>query len=77
MEIYQKLHSPQLKASPVVARTKARFMLAILSQLEPLLEQIKEYDKEIERLFNLHSDSRLFGNLPGAGSWLAPRLLAE
>jgi transposase len=77
MEIYQKLHTPQLKASPVVARTKARFMLAILSQLEPLLEQIKEYDKEIERLFNLHSDSRLFASLPGAGLRLAPRLLSE
>ncbi|TYP52445.1 transposase [Thermosediminibacter litoriperuensis] len=75
--IYQKLHSPQLKASPVVTRTKARLMLAILSQLEPLLEQIKEYDREIERLFNLHFDSKLFASLPGAGSRLAPRLLAE
>jgi len=46
-------------------------------QLEPLLEQIKEYDKEIERLFKLHSDSMLFASLPGAGMRLAPRLLAE
>ncbi|RKL63254.1 IS110 family transposase [Thermoanaerobacteraceae bacterium SP2] len=76
-EIYQKLHSPQLKANPVVTRTKARLMLAILSQLEPLLEQIKEYDKEIERLFKLHSDSKFFASLPGAGLRLAPRLLAE
>lgn len=75
--LYQKLHSPQLKASPVVTRTKARLMLAVISQLEPLLEQIKEYDKEIERLFKLHSDSKLFASLPGAGSRLAPRLLAE
>jgi len=75
--IYQKLHSPQLIASPVITRTKARLMLAILSQLEPLLEQIKEYDKEIERLFKLHSDSMLFASLPGAGMRLAPRLLAE
>jgi len=52
-------------------------MLAILSQLEPLLEQIKEYDKEIERLFKLHSDSKFFASLPGAVLRLAPRLLAE
>jgi transposase len=75
--IYQKLHSPQLKASPVVTRTKARLMIALISQLEPLLEQIKEYDKEIERLFKLHFDSKLFTSLPGAGLRLAPRLLAE
>lgn len=75
--IYQKLHSSQLKASPVVTRTKARLMIALISQLEPLLEQIKEYDKEIERLFKLHFDSKLFTSLPGAGLRLAPRLLAE
>ncbi len=75
--IYQKLHSPQLKASPVVTRAKARLMLALISQLEPLLEQIKEYDNEIQRLFKLHSDSKLFASLPGAGLRLAPRLLAE
>lgn len=75
--IYEKLHSPQLKANPVTTRTKARLMLALLSQLEPLLEQIKEYDREIERLFKLHSDSKLFASLPGAGLRLAPRLLAE
>ncbi|GAW92459.1 transposase IS111A/IS1328/IS1533 [Calderihabitans maritimus] len=76
IEIYKKLHSPQLKASPVVTRAKARLMLALISQLEPLLEQIKEYDKEIQRLFKLHSDSKLFASLPGAGLRLAPRLLA-
>ncbi|RKL64035.1 IS110 family transposase [Thermoanaerobacteraceae bacterium SP2] len=52
-------------------------MLAILSQLEPLLEQVKEYEREIERLFKLHSDSKLFDSLPGAGLRLASRLLAE
>jgi len=76
-EIYQKFHCPQLKANPVVTRTKARLMVAIISQLEPLLEQIKEYDRQIERLFKLHSDSKLFDSLPGAGLRLAPRLLAE
>ena len=52
-------------------------MLALLDQLEPLLKQIAEYDKEIERLFLRHEDLELFAALPGAGLRLAPRLLAE
>jgi transposase len=52
-------------------------MLALVDQLEPLLKQIAEYDKEIERLFLMHADSELFQSLPRAGQRLAPRLLAE
>ncbi|GAC1450859.1 MAG: hypothetical protein PVSMB5_38580 [Ktedonobacteraceae bacterium] len=52
-------------------------MLALLAQLEPLLDQIEAYDKEILRLFLSHADSEIFLSLPGAGTRLAPRLLAE
>jgi transposase len=51
-------------------------MLALVTQLAPLLEQIKEYDAEITRLFLTHPDSALFRSLPRAGKRLAPRLLA-
>lgn len=51
-------------------------MLALISQLEPLLEAIKEYDEEITCLFRSHPDSLIFASLPGAGKRLAPRLLA-
>jgi len=71
------LRQPCLQANEVTTRTKSRLMLALVDQLEPLLKQIAEYDKEIERLFLMHADSELFQALPRAGSRLAPRLLAE
>lgn len=43
--VYQKLHSPQLKASPVIIRTKARLMLALLSQLERSSSKSKSMTK--------------------------------
>ena len=76
-QIVKHLQQPCLHASEVITRTKARLMLALVDQLEPLLKQIAQYDKEIERLFLIHADSELFSTLPGAGARLAPRLLAE
>lgn len=76
-KIHEKLHQPQLEASPVTTRTKSRLMLALVAQLLPLVEQIAAYDKEVENLFLSHPDSELWASLPGAGKRLAPRLLAE
>jgi hypothetical protein len=42
-----------------------------------LEDRLAEYRKRIEELFRSHPDHELFGSLPGAGSKLAPRLLAE
>jgi hypothetical protein len=75
--IYQTLHQPHLLADAVTTRTKARLMLNLLAQLEPLMQQIAAYDTEIERLFLLSADSALFASLLRAGKRLAPRLLAE
>jgi transposase len=72
-----KAREPQLEADPITTRAKARLMLAIVAQLAPLADAIKDYDTEIQRLFTAHSDSLLFQSLPGAGKRLAPRLLAE
>jgi transposase len=76
-QLVTHLQQPSLQATEVTTRTKARLMLALVAQLEPLLKQIADYDKEIERLFLSHADSELFQALPGAGPRLAPRLLAE
>ncbi|GER86078.1 hypothetical protein KDW_02400 [Dictyobacter vulcani] len=72
-----RLHQPHLSANEVTTRTKSRLMLALLAQLEPLIQQIVNYDKEIKHLFLMHADSELFQALPGAGKRLAPRLLAQ
>lgn len=76
-KIFETLHQPHLTANVIITRTKSRLMLAQVVQLLPLLEQIGEYDKEIERLFLSHEDNDVFGSLPRAGKRLAPRLLAE
>lgn len=75
--LWQKLHAPQLEADPVTVRTKARLLLALLAQLEPVLAQIAAYDAAIAELFRAHPDVALFLRLPGSGQRLAPRLLAE
>jgi len=75
--IVEQLHQPHLQADAVITRAKSRLMLALVSQLLPLIEQIAQYDKEIETLFLTHPDHELFESLPRAGQHLAPRLLAE
>lgn len=75
--IHQTLQQEQLTADAITTRTKARLMLALVAQLEPVMEQIASYDREIARLFLLSADSALFASLPRAGKRLAPRLLAE
>jgi transposase len=77
VSIWQKVQEPQLKASAPTTRAKCRLLLALVQQLEVVQEQISAYDEEINRLFQLHSDSRIFASLPGAAGRLAPRLLAE
>ncbi len=74
---FEKLHQPHLTADPITTRTKSRLMLALVSQVLPLIEQIAAYDEAIEALFLTHADSPVFASLPGAGQRLAPRLLAE
>jgi transposase len=76
-QIVERLHQPHLQADAVTTRTKARLMGVLVSQLLPLLEQIAQYDKEIDTLFLTHKDHKIFASLPRAGKRLAPRLLAE
>jgi transposase len=74
--VWERLHQPQLQADAITTRTKSRLLLALVSQLAPLLDQIKQYDAEITQLFLRHPDSPLFASLPRAGTRIAPRLLA-
>jgi transposase len=49
---------------------------AIVAQIRLLIESIQEYDQEIKQFFQRHPDRPIFESFPGAGSVLAPRLLA-
>jgi transposase len=76
-KISERLHQPHLQGDAVITRTKSRLMLVLVSQLLPLIEQLAQYDKEIDTLFLTHEDHEIFASLPRAGKRLAPRLLAE
>ncbi len=76
-QIVERLHQPHLQADAITTRTKSRLMLVLVGQLLPLIEQIAQYDKEIDTLFLTHEDHEIFASLPRAGQRLAPRLLAE
>jgi transposase len=76
-EIYERLQQPHLKPEDMIARAKSRLMLAIVSQLQPLIQQIKAYEKEIKRLLDSHPDAHIFRSLPGAGDTLSARFIAE
>ena len=51
--------------------------LSLVKMLFALENQLSEYRRRIEELFESHPDHDLFGSLPGAGPKLAPRLLGE
>jgi transposase len=76
-QIFEQVHQPHLQADAVTTRAKTRLLRALVAQLLPLIEQIAQYDKEIEALFLTHEDHEIFASLPRAGKRLAPRLLAE
>ncbi len=76
-KIVERLQQPHLQADVVTTRTKSRLMLALVSQLLPLIAQIAQYNKEITTLFLTHEDHEIFASLPRAGKRLAPRRLSE
>jgi transposase len=49
--IWETVRQPHLEADAVTTRAKSRLMLALLSQVLPLVEQIAAYHKEMRRLF--------------------------
>jgi len=70
-----------LKARPLtedeaVLLAETMMVQALVKQIPSLTESIEDYDQQIAALFKKHDDSTLFGSFPGAGSTLAPRLLA-
>lgn len=66
----------QFKISEAIILAKSRLALSLCKLLRTLQQQLDEYRKQIEALFQSHPDHHLFGSLPGAKKVLAPRLLA-
>jgi transposase len=49
---------------------------SIAPQLRSMIDAITQFDQRIKEVFEKHPDAQIFSSFPGAGSALAPRLLA-
>jgi transposase len=65
-----------LTQDSAVGLSSSMLVLAWVDQIRPLLASIERFDQQIGALFRKHPDRPLFESFPGAGSVLAPRLLA-
>jgi transposase len=65
-----------LTTDQTAIETSALMVRIITPQLRSLIDAIAHFDLQIQRLFRGLSDSAIFGSFPGAGSALAPRLMA-
>jgi transposase len=61
--------------APVIESSVA-MVKTIVPQLRRLIDAIADFDKRIKEIFRKLPDSTIFDSFPGAGSVLAPRLLA-
>jgi transposase len=60
-----------------VTAAKSTLAVSLAKILRTVQQQLDDYRQKIQELFEQHPDRDLFGSLPGAGQFLAPRLLAE
>jgi len=74
LEVFGRARAFQ--GSAAVIKAKAQLAVSLSKLLRTLEQQLEEYRKQIQALFQSHPDHDLFGSLPGAGEVLAPRLLA-
>ena len=74
--IHDIRHAVPLTTDSAIIDPSVFMTLSLVKQLRQLIESIETFDDEIKVLFKQHEDSALFNSLPGAGSALAPRLLA-
>jgi transposase len=51
-------------------------MVALVRQLQSVLESIRDFDGQIKSLYESHPEHEIFASFPGAGDALGPRLLA-
>ena len=66
----------QFQGSDAIVGAKRQLALSLCKLLRTLQEQLDEYRKQIQALFQSHPHHDLFGSLPGAKEVLAPRLMA-
>ena len=75
LEIFAR--ATAFSGSEAITAAKSLLVQSLARVLQALEQQLANYRARIQALFDQHPDHEVFGSLPGAGSKLAPRLLAE
>ena len=68
---------PPLHASPAAVKAKSLLAVRLATVLESLQRPMDQSRRQITSRFEQHPDHDIFGSLPGSGTKLGPRLLAE
>ncbi len=76
-EIHARMQAHGFQIAPPLVRAKARLTGTLASQLQTLQRHLDAYDREIQRVLKLHPDGELYHSLPGAGDFLAARMVGE
>lgn len=76
-QIHHALTSPALETSTIVAAARAATTTALIGLIAELNRQIDALETELESSFDQHPDTAIILSLPGIGTILGARLLAE
>jgi hypothetical protein len=76
-EINQALASPQLQAPEVVSKAYGEVVRSTVRIVAEMTAQIEALARELEASFEGHPDAEILRSLPGLGSVLGARVLAE
>lgn len=76
-EIREALRAPQLEQPAVVAQAHGVAAAALAGLLQDVIAKIDHLEKELGRALNEHPDAEIYKSLPGLGTVLGARVLAE
>ncbi len=72
---YQAIKKPVYHISQAVVKTKTRLKNTLVTHLDLLIQQIQEYETQIQNLMDDSSNGHIFKSLPGADYILGAKLL--
>ena len=76
LQLEQIRQAQPLHSDPALLTASVLMVQALLGQLRPLIESIRQFDQQLQQRFPQHDDYALFHSFPGAGPALGPRLLS-
>lgn len=76
-EIRDALRGPQLEQPAVVAHAHGVAAAALAGLIRDVIARIDQLEKELDRALKEHPDAEIYDSLPGLGTVLGARVLAE